>query len=89
MQDRDVPLEQLNSVANYAILSQPDNAELGEQAPFDVWRTLKPNQRECASLQLCFLGLDNLLQYEAYDEFVSHRSEKLSEKLNEFLGLGK
>ena len=28
MQDRDYPLERVNTVANYAILSQADNAEL-------------------------------------------------------------
>jgi hypothetical protein len=88
MQELDFPLDRLNSAANYAILSQADNAELGDRDPFDVWRTLKSNQKECASQQLCFVGKDDLLKHEAYDEFVDFRSEKMAEQLNEFLGLG-
>jgi hypothetical protein len=86
MQDLDFPVEKLNSVANYAILSQADNAELGDRDPFDVWRSLKPNQREWASVQMCFTARDDLLK--AYEEFVEVRSEKLAEQLNEFVGLG-
>jgi Protein of unknown function DUF262 len=69
MQELDFPLDRLNSAANYAILSQADNAELGDRDPFDVWRTLKQNQRECASQQLCFVGKDDLLKHEAYDVY--------------------
>jgi hypothetical protein len=86
MQDRDFPIERLNTVANYAILSQADNAELGDIDPFDVWRSLKANQREWASLQLCFTAREDLLR--AYEEFVEVRSEKLAEQLNAFVGLG-
>jgi Protein of unknown function DUF262 len=88
MQALDFPLDRLNSAANYAILSQADNAELGDRDPFDVWRTLKPNQRECASQQLCFVGKDDLLRHEAYDEFIDFRAGKMAEQLNEFLDLG-
>jgi hypothetical protein len=88
MQDRDFPIDRLNSVANYAILSQADNAELADRDPFDVWRSLKSHQRECASRQLFFVANDNLLQRDAYDEFVEYRATKMAEKLNEFLGLG-
>ena len=86
MQDLDFPVEKLNSVANYAILSQADNAELGDRDPFDVWRSLKPNQREWASVQMCFTAREDLLK--AYEEFVEFRAEKLAEQLNEFIGLG-
>jgi hypothetical protein len=41
MQELDFPVDRLNSAANYAILSQADNAELGNRDPFDVWRTNK------------------------------------------------
>jgi hypothetical protein len=87
MQDRDFPVERLNTVANYAILSQPDNAELGDRNPFDVWRGMKSNQRECAGRQLCIVALDNLLERDAYDEFVKFRADKLAEQLNGFVGL--
>ena len=89
MQDRDVPIERLNTVANYAIISQPDNAELGDQDPFDVWRGLKQNQKDCASQQLCFVASDNFLKYQAYEEFLEYRGGKLAEQLNSFLGFGK
>ena len=52
------------------------------------WSTLKPNQRECASQQLFFVGKDDLLRREAYEEFIDFRAEKIAEKLNEFLELG-
>jgi hypothetical protein len=86
MQDRDYPLERLNTVTNYAILSQADNAELTDRDPFDVWRSLKPNQRECASAQLFFTAREDLLK--AFEEFIEFRAEKLAEELNDFVGLG-
>ena len=86
MLDRDdLPVEKLNSVANYAILSQADNAELGIRDPFDVWRSLKANQREWAAIQMCFTAREDLLK--AYEEFVEFRAEKLAEQLNTFLAL--
>jgi len=88
MQALDFPIDRLNSAANYAILSQADNAELSDRDPFDVWRTLKQNQRECASKQLCFIGKEDLLRHEAYEEFIDFRAEKMAEQLNDFLELG-
>jgi hypothetical protein len=88
MQDRDFPVERLNTAANYAILAQADNSELADRDPFDVWRSLKANQRECASLQLCFVASDNYLRPAAYDEFIEFRAGKIAEQLNEHLGLG-
>jgi hypothetical protein len=86
MQDRDdLPVEMLNSVANYAILSQADNAELSDRDPFDVWRSLKRNQREWAAMQMCFTAREDLLK--AYEEFVDFRAEKLAEQLNAFLAI--
>jgi hypothetical protein len=35
-----------------------------------------------------FIGSDNLLRPDAYDEFLDFRSEKMAKQLNEFLGLG-
>jgi hypothetical protein len=86
MQDSDIPLDRLNTAANYAILSQADNAELGDLDPFDVWRSLKSNQRECATQQLFFVGREDLLKKEAFEEFIDFRADKMAEKLNVFLG---
>jgi hypothetical protein len=88
MADRDVPIDRLNTVANYALLSQSDNASLGDQGPFDSWRNLLENQRECASMQLFFTASEGLLRYDAFPEFIAFRAEKMTEKLNEFLRLG-
>lgn len=88
MQDRDFPIDRLNTMANYAILSQADNAELGDRDPFDVWRGMKSNQRDCAGKQLCFVASENLLRRDAYDEFVEYRAAKLAEQLNNFISLG-
>jgi hypothetical protein len=61
---------------------------LADRDPFDAWRALKSNQRDCASTQLCFVASEHLLRPEAYDEFISFRAEKLAEQLNQFIGLG-
>lgn len=89
MQQFDHPVEKTNTAANYAILSQADNAELGDREPAAIFRRLTPEQREAASEQLFIRTWDELLGYEAYDEFVERRAGKLAEHLNEFLGLGK
>ncbi|MGE5297045.1 MAG: hypothetical protein ACM3VT_19655, partial [Solirubrobacterales bacterium] len=88
MIDLDFPVERLNTAANYAILSQADNSELADRDPFDVWRSLKQNQKECASQQLCFVASDNYLRPAAYGEYMDFRAAKMTEQLNEFLDLG-
>ena len=88
MQDRDFPVDRLNTVANYAIVCQADNAEIADRDPLDAWRSLKANQREHASLQMCFVANDDYLRPEAYEEFLAFRAQKLSERLNKFIGLG-
>ena len=89
MQQFDLPVEKTNTAANYAILSQADNAELGDRDPSVVFRRLTREQREAASEQLFIRTWDELLSYEAYDEFVERRAKELAERLNEFLGLGR
>ncbi len=89
MQERDFPVDRLNTVANYAIVSQADNTELADRDPLDAWRSLKANQREYASLQLGFVANESYLRPEAYDEFLAFRANKLADQLNKFIGLGK
>jgi hypothetical protein len=83
----DIPLERANIVPNYAVLSQPDNASIGDVQPLDMWKSLKQNQKECASAQLFFEASDNLLKPGAYEEFIDFRADKIAQHLNEFLGL--
>lgn len=54
MHQFEIPLEKLNTVANYSILSQADNAELSDRDPSAAHRDLSPAQREAASEQLFF-----------------------------------
>jgi hypothetical protein len=89
MQEQDFPIDKLNTMANYAVLSQDDNAELGDSDPVDSWGSLKSNQKEWASLQLFFVADDSYLRPNAYDEYITFRAKKLAERLNKFVGLGK
>jgi len=81
------PSEDYNVMANYAILLQSDNAELGERPPDEMYSELSPHERGIASAQLFLRGQDDLLNQENYDEFINHRAKLLAEKLNTFLGL--
>jgi hypothetical protein len=84
----DFPPEKLNTMANYAILSQADNAVLGDRDPFEVWRSLRSNQREWATAQLCFgVAKEDLLNTQEYEDFISFRAEQLADKLNGYLDL--
>jgi hypothetical protein len=85
MRDLEVPPERLNTMANYAILAQSDNAELAEQDPADAFRHLSPQQRQMAAKQLGFHVSDERLDPKAYDEFVDRRAQWLATELNEFL----
>jgi hypothetical protein len=88
MHQFDIPLEKLNTVANYAILSQADNAELSDRDPSTAHRELSPAQREAASEQLFFRGSERL-DHRSYDETVDFRAREMADALNDFLGLGK
>ena len=87
MHDLDVPTELLNTVANYAILAQSDNAELGDRDPRVMHKQLSPAQRGVAAEQLFFQVDDGRLAPEAYDEFIDARAKAMAERLNEFLAL--
>ncbi|HEV7906395.1 MAG TPA: DUF262 domain-containing protein [Pyrinomonadaceae bacterium] len=89
MQQFDIATEKLNTVANYALLSQADNAELSDRDPSIVHKGLSQGLREAASEQLFFRVSDEILSYQAYDEFIDFRARKIAEQLNDFLGLGK
>lgn len=84
----DFAVGKLNTMANYAIISQADNAELADRDPFEVWRSLKSNQKEWASQQLCFgIAKEDLLKSDEYEGFLDFRSEQIAKRLNEFLGV--
>jgi hypothetical protein len=78
----------VNTVANYAIISQADNAVLGDLDPLVAWSNLKSNQKENAAKQLYFIAAGDYFKHEAYDEFLAFRAGKIAATLNEFLALG-
>ncbi|GER79137.1 conserved hypothetical protein [Candidatus Denitrolinea symbiosum] len=81
------PPEDFNVMANYAVLLQSDNAELGDEPPAEIYSSLSSQERSMTSTQLFLRGQDDLLNPENYDEFVEHRSKLLADALNTFLGL--
>ena len=81
------PPEDYNTMANYAVLLQSDNAALGDNPPAEMYSGLTPEERSMASAQLFLRGQDDLLNQENYDEFIEHRSKLLAEALNAFLSL--
>lgn len=87
MHDLDVPTERLNTAANYAILAQSDNAEIGDRDPRLVHKELSPAQRQIAAEQLFFQVDDGRLAPEAYDEFIDARAKAMADRLNAFLEL--
>jgi len=87
MMSFDLAPEQYNTMANYAIISQSDNAELGDRPPAEVYAELSIQERSMASAQLFLRGQDDLLNQENYDDFIDHRAKLLAEALNVFLGL--
>jgi hypothetical protein len=82
-----LPPERFNTMANYAILTQSDNAELADRAPAEAYAKLSPQERNMASVQLFFHISDELLDPQAYDEFLEHRAKHLADALNQFLEL--
>jgi hypothetical protein len=88
MQGYDVSPDKLNTAANYAILSQADNAELSDKDPLVVWQNLNVDQRGWAKKQLCItMAREDLLKPKNYEEFFEFRAQQLAEQLNAFLNL--
>jgi hypothetical protein len=88
MHQFEIPAEQLNTAANYAILSQADNAELSDRDPAIAHKELSPSQREIAAQQLFFRDSERL-NHSAFEETFDFRARQMAEQLNDFLGLGK
>ena len=89
MQAYEIAPEQLNTMANYAILAQSDNAELSDREPMAAYQALSPQERGYAEEQLFFRASPERLHQKAYDEFLDFRAKKLAAALNEYLGLGR
>jgi len=77
----------VNTLANYAILSRDDNAFLGDEDPRLSYGKLTTEQKRFARDQFIPFGNEEALLAEAYEAFVEHRARDIAKALNEFLGL--
>jgi hypothetical protein len=87
MRDHAEP-ERINCMANYAILSQADNAQIGKEDPQVVYDGLSGKAKDYADEQLFFIFTEKREWIQAYDAFLQKRAEMLAERLNSFIKLG-
>ncbi len=88
LREHDVEAERINCMANYAILSQGDNAQIGDTDPKTVYDDLKGKAKDYADEQLFFILTETRDWIESYDAFLQKRASALAERLNAFLKLG-
>ena len=79
--------DRINCMANYAVLSQADNAEISDKDPKAVYDSMKGKTKDFADEQLFFILSDNRDWVAAYEAFLTQRAEVLADRLNKFLKL--
>ena len=87
LRDNQIDTERINCMANYAILSQADNAQIGDQHPKTSYDLMKGPEKDNADKQLFGIIAENRDWLESYDAFLAARAERLAKELNRFLGL--
>lgn len=88
LREHKIEPNQINCMANYAILSQADNARIGDADPQVVYDGLKGKAKDYADEQLFFILTEPRDWIEAYEAFLQKRAAALAERLNAFLRLG-
>lgn len=79
--------DRINCMANYAVLSQADNAKISDKDPKAVYDVLKGKTKDYADEQLFFILAENRDWVVAYDAFLTARAGVLAKRLNTFLNL--
>lgn len=74
-------------MANYAILTQADNASLADEDPKVAYGSLTVVQKRFARAQFIPFGDEDALLPDAYEAFTKRRARELARALNEFLKL--
>lgn len=74
-------------MANYAILSQADNARIGKEDSQSVYEQLSGKAKNYADEQLFFIFVEKRVWAEACEAFLTRRAEILAERLNSFIKL--
>jgi len=77
----------VNTMGNYAILSQGDNESLADEDPKVAYGRLSVDQRRFAREQFIPFGDDDAFLVDAYEAFINRRAREMASALNEFLGL--
>jgi hypothetical protein len=80
--------DRINCMANYAVLSQADNAKIGDKDPKAVYDAMKGKTKDYADEQLFFILSEKRDWVAAYDAFLIERAGTLADRLNTFLKLG-
>lgn len=80
--------DRINCMANYAVLSQADNAEIGDKDPTAVYDALKGKAKDYADEQLFFILAEKRDWIASYEAFLTARAGALADRLNTFLKLG-
>lgn len=80
--------DRINCMANYAVLSQADNAAIGDKDPKTVYDALKGKAKDYADEQLFFILSEERDWIASYDAFLTRRAGALANRLNKFLKLG-
>ena len=83
-----IETDRINCMANYAVLSQADNAEIGDKDPKVVYDALKGKAKDYADEQLFFILSEKRDWIAAYEAFLTTRAGNLADRLNKFLKLG-
>ena len=87
LRKHDVEPDRINCMANYAILSQSDNADIGDTDPKTVYEALTGKAKDYADEQLFGILADNRDWIAAYEVFLTTRAGNMAARLNNFLRL--
>jgi hypothetical protein len=77
----------VNTMGNYAILSQSDNASLADEDPKLAYGRLNVEQRRIAREQFIPFGDEDALPVDAYEAFIKRRAKEMASALNDYMGL--
>jgi hypothetical protein len=77
----------VNTMANYAVVSKPDNLCLADEDPRAAYGRLTIDQKRFAREQFIPFGDQDALLVDAYEAFINRRAKEMASALNEFLGL--
>jgi len=87
LRQHEIKPDQINCMANYAVLSQADNAEIGEKDPKAIYDALSGKAKDYADEQLFFILSEKRDWISAYEAFLQKRADILATRLNGFLKL--